>query len=186
MTTVLFIHSAGPQGADQGSDRLLQGLKTSVPGGIDLVAPLMPEPHAPSAEAWIAAVWSAISGIEGDLVLVGHSLGGSTILQALARHGVPGTVGGVVLLSAPFWGEGGWNMAEYALAEDAESALVALPRLIILQGDQDTVVESDHPELYKDLLRSAEIRWLTGVDHEAADAAPSLYAAVHDIVGPKL
>lgn len=178
MTTVLFIHSAGPQGPGEGSAALLESFRAALPAGLALEAPLMPQPDDPEAELWIAACQSAITGIEDELVLVGHSLGGSIILQTLARFGLPVTLKGVVTLAAPFWGAGGWDFDSFALPGDEASKLHDLPRLVMLRGEADTVVADDHLDRYKALLPNAEIARLPDVDHEAASAGPKLAEAV--------
>lgn len=127
MTTVLFIHSAGPQGPGEGSDALVKGMRAALPPDLTLIAPLMPKPDAPAAEPWLAALKAAVEAIEGDFVLVGHSLGGSTILQALARFGIPEGLLGVVTLAAPFWSAEDWSVEEFALPKDAGTKLQTLP-----------------------------------------------------------
>lgn len=183
MTEVLFIHSAGLQGPGEGSHRLLTALREQLPEGLALHAPLMPDPDRPEPEAWIAAVKAAIERIEGECVLVGHSLGGSTALQVLDRFGIPAKLLGVVTLAAPFWGAPDWPYPEYGLSADAAERLRALRRVIIMRGDQDDVVAADHPGHYQAVMPQAELRTLPGIDHEAADAAPQLLQAILDIAG---
>lgn len=178
MTTVLFIHSAGPQGPGEGSHALLEGLRAALPPDLTLIAPLMPRPDAPEAKPWLLALKAAMEAIEGDFVLVGHSLGGSTILQGLARFGPPEHLLGVVALAAPFWSAEDWSVEEFALPADAGTSLQALSRLVFLQGDSDEVVGKNHPELYKALLPQARVTVLPGVDHEAASAGPDVVVAI--------
>lgn len=178
MTTVLFIHSAGPQGPGEGSDALLKGLRAALPADVTLLSPLMPKPDAPAAEPWLAAVKAEIAAIKEDFVLVGHSLGGSTILQALARFGIPRGLLGVVTLAAPFWSAEDWSVEEFALPKDAGTTLQGLSTLVILQGDKDEVVAKNHLGLYKALLPQATVIVLPGVDHEAASAGPELAKAI--------
>lgn len=181
MPTVLFVHSAGPQGLGEGSSALLAGLKASLPPQTELVAPQMPDPDSPEAEPWIAACRSAISGVKGDLILVGHSLGGSIILQTLAQSGLPKTLLGVVTLASPFWNAPDWQVESFALSAQEAGKLNSLPRLVLVQGDADEMVAADHPERYKALLPIAEIRRLAGVDHEAASAGPALAGIIAEI-----
>ena len=181
MTTVLFIHSAGPQGRGEGSSALLEGLGAAMQDGPGLHAPLMPEPDNPDAEAWIAACQSEIAGISDDMVLVGHSLGGSIILQTLARFGQPANLVGVITLASPFWGAAGWDFESYAIPENGTEAVRQLPRLVMLQGEEDEVVAADHLDLYKALLPNADTRRLPGEDHAAAGAGPVLVRAIAEM-----
>ena len=181
MPKVLFVHSAGPQGAGEGSSALLAGLKASLSPETELVAPQMPDPDNPMAEPWIAACRSATSGVEDNLILVGHSLGGSIILQTLAQFGLPTRLLGVVTLASPFWNAPDWEVESFALTEQDAGKLIGLPRLILVQGDADQMVAADHPDRYKALLPIAEIRRLAGVDHEAASAGPALAGIIAEI-----
>lgn len=181
MTTVLFIHSAGAQDQGEGSSRLREALEAGLPSGIHFKAPQMPDPDDPKAEFWLAAFESEVTGIEHDLIIVGHSLGGSIALQGLARLGVPVNLKGVIVVAAPFWGAPDWEMESFSLPEDASEKLVDLARLVILQGDRDEVVPADHPERYKALLPNAQVQILPGVDHQAAGAADAVIAAINDL-----
>ncbi len=121
MPTVLFVHSAGPQGDGAGSSALLAGLRASLPPGTELLAPQMPDPDNPMAAGWIAHCRAAISGVDDEMILAGHSLGGSIILQTLAQFGIPERLMGVVTLGSPFWGAPDWEVESFALsAQDAE------------------------------------------------------------------
>jgi uncharacterized protein len=186
VTTLLFIHSAGLQTPGQGSSRLLEALRAGLPHGLHLVAPPMPKPDAPSAEGWIEATRKALDDIAGDVVILGHSLGGSTVLQVLERHGIPETLRGVILLAAPFWSADNRNVAEYALSQGAGVALKELSPLIVLQGEEDEEIPRDHAGRYRELLPQAEIRLLPGIDHEAADAAPAVFGAIHEMLNAKV
>jgi uncharacterized protein len=186
MTTILFIHSAGAQGPGEGSSRFLANLRAKMPAGWTLLAPPMPEPDTPSAAPWIAATAEALASLEGEFVALGHSLGGSTLLQALARHGNPPGLLGVVLLAVPFWSAADWNVAEFALDRGDIQNLTDVGRVILLQGSADEMVPADHAQRYTGILPQVETRSLQGVDHEAAEAAASVLHAVHDLVSAKL
>lgn len=180
MTQILFFHSAGAQGPGEGSSRLLEALRAALPQGWTLDAPLMPEPDSPDASRWCEAAWEAMTAIEGPYVIVGHSLGGSTALQALALHGLPTNLLGVVTLASPFWGAPNWTYESFALPPDAAARLSGVA-LILLQGEADDVVARDHPDRYRGVVPEADIRRLPDVDHEAANAAPNVLSAVLSI-----
>jgi len=181
MVTLLFIHSAGAQGPGEGSDAFLSALRPMLPPEIRLLAPFMPEPEAPKAQSWAAAIAAQIRAIDGDFILLGHSLGGSAILQVLARAGVPQNLLGVVTLAAPFWGAPDWAYDEYALPADAGEKLGGRFALRILHGADDDVVAGDHPERYKNILPQARIHILLGIDHQAANAGLEVLEALNAI-----
>lgn len=185
MVEVIFIHSAGPQGPGEGSHGLLQGLRAALPPDRVLSAPLMPEPDDPDAGRWIEACAKALADASGQVVLVGHSLGGSVLLQTLARHGLPGGLLGVVLLAAPFWGKAGWDSDSFALGPDDIAPLAGIRRLVVMQGSDDEMVAANHPDLYKALLPNVDIRRVPGVDHEATTAGPVLALVVEEVAAAR-
>lgn len=85
-TTILFLHSAGPQTTTEGSGPLLARLRAELPEAL-IAAPALPTPDDPDPEAWEDAVRAEIADQEGPVVVVGHSLGGSVALRVLASGG---------------------------------------------------------------------------------------------------
>lgn len=177
MPTVLFIHSAGPQGSGEGSSQLVGALRLALPADVVLDAPLMPDPDAPQAGLWLPAIAAAIGRQVGPVVLVGHSLGGSSLLQHLAARGAPPDFKGLVLLAVPFWSMANWDVAEFALPADAADRLASIRPVTLLLGNNDEAIPRQHFERYRQLLPAAEARLLPGVDHEAEGAAPAVAEA---------
>lgn len=181
MATVLFIHSAGPQGDGDGSTPLAAALERALGGRVTFHAPPMPSPEAPSARAWDATLADLIMPLSGTLVLVGHSLGGSTILKYLAERPLPPALAGVIAIAAPYWSAPDWAVDEYALPEGCGPKLAEIPRLILYHSRDDEVVEAAHVHLYAAALPGAETREVDGRGHlfdtgEADDIAADIHA----------
>lgn len=197
MRQVIFVHSAGPQGKGEGSSRFLEALRAELGDGFEFVAPLMPDPDSPDAGPWEAATGDLIRAARAPFALVGHSFGGSTILNTLAKQGVPKGLAGVVTVAAPFWAAPDWNVPEFALPPNAVETLAAVPQIVIFRGRDDADIAATHLDLYKQAIPSATTREIAG-DHEFANgdiaavagairnlpgflraqARPSLHAAV--------
>lgn len=67
--------------------------------GVDATVVTLPSPDAPKAAAWQAAVGEAIGVPDAGTWIVAHSLGGITVLRALAALTDPWQLGGLVLVS---------------------------------------------------------------------------------------
>lgn len=188
MSSVLFIHSAGPQGAGEGSHRLVAALREALGKTVRFEAPLMPEPDAPDAAAWGMAFASHLAGLRAPFVLVGHSLGGSTILKYLAEEHVPEGLAGVILIAAPFWGAPDWEVPDFALPDGFAMQLSGLPRLVLYHSLDDDGVPVSHVDLYASALPNAEVRKVDGRGHafdtgEVADIVEDVMLSFEPLVG---
>lgn len=173
MVNILFIQGAGT-GA---SDALVADMRRHLAQGDTLDAPEMPLADDPKAERWLPAVGVALARQTAPFVAVGHSLGGSTLLQWLGANPHPRGLRAVVTAAAPFWGEGGWNMADFALPLGAAASLAETPCLL-LNGDADDTVEVEHLSLYSRALPGIETRIVAAMDHQWANGGAILLDAV--------
>lgn len=173
---ILFIHGAGAQDTDDSSQPLLRGLRDALPRGTIVDAPIMPGPDHPDAVAWGDAVRGHMVAIDEDFVAVGHSLGGSTILKAVAEHGAPANLLGLVMMAMPFWP--GWDVPDYAVPEDT-GPLRDIPLILYASTDDETVA-IDHLDRYGEMLPRGLLKRVSGTDH-LFDRAP-FHAIARDIV----
>jgi predicted alpha/beta hydrolase family esterase len=159
---VLFVHSAGPQSQSEGSGRLVAALQSGLPEDFQLRAPIMPEPDDPDAAAWDQAFSEHVGKAASPLILVGHSLGGSTILKHLAEQGSPSGLRSVICIATPFWGE---DMESWMLPSGFAKRLSSVPRLIFYHSKDDGEVPFTHVERYANALPHALVRRVNGRGH---------------------
>jgi predicted alpha/beta hydrolase family esterase len=162
---ILFIHSAGPQGPHQGSGDFIAYLKKVLGSGYAFKAPKMPKPEAPDYAPWKAAIAKALAALKGDVILIGHSLGGSVLVKYLSEERIGIRVAGLFLAAAPYWGEKGWEYDVFYLKEGFTERLPSIPRIFLYHSRRDPVVAFGHAERYAKLLPGAVIRPLKGDSH---------------------
>lgn len=145
--TVLFLHGAGGYEEDLlVADRLRGEL------GAGVSMPRLPEEDV-SFAAWSTAI-AAHPGPSAETV-VGHSFGGSVLLKMLTETD-PG-VRRLVLLAAPDWGPDGWDVADYALPDDAARRLPADLSVALHHCRNDDIVDVSHVDLLAARLPAAEV-----------------------------
>ena len=166
-----------PANRTKAAARCLAALRAGLGADIRLAAPIMPNPGAPDAAAWEAALGDHLGGQQAPLVLVGHSLGGSLILKYLADHGKPPGLAGVVSIAAPFWGVPGWEFEQWHLPPGFEARLSDLPRIVLYHSRDDDEVPVSHLDRYAEALPQAVVRKVDGRGHMFDDGN------VADIVG---
>ncbi|RCK49200.1 alpha/beta fold hydrolase [Thalassospira profundimaris] len=170
---LIFIHSAGPQGGDNGSSRLIERLTSRLGTRFDLIAPDMPDPERPGIDAWLSGVDRVVSKASKGAVLVGHSLGGSVILQYLARN--PDiwrenkSLSAVFIVASPFWGLTDWEIDEFTLTEDEVCTLEDCKLMHFCHSRDDRIVGFEHFQAYLDHLPSADAIILESAGHLMLD-----------------
>lgn len=149
---LVSIHSAGPQGGKNGSTGLISRLEAALGDKFNIIAPLMPAPERPDIDAWLSQIDQTVSQAKSGAVLVGHSLGGSSILQYLARN--PDIWRGkdrfsaIFSIAAPFWGLADWEVTEFSLTEDEVAVLEECKPMHFCHSVDDKIVRFAHCETY--------------------------------------
>lgn len=160
---VLLVHSGGPQGAGQGSAPFVARLRQELGAGYEVLFPMMPDPEEPSYARWSERLDQLLADAEEDVVIVGHSLGGSVALKHLAEAGGAG-IAGLVLVAAPYWGDQGWA-AQWALPEGWPTSSSELPPTFLFHSRDDEDVAFGDLERYAERLPGATARPLDGNGH---------------------
>lgn len=167
-TEVLFIHGAGT-GAYKADKLLANDLKSSLGKEYNVRYPEMPDEDDAPYELWKQEVQKAISEMGDQVVLVGHSIGGSHLAKILAEIENTNSIIGVFLLNAPFWGGKGWlyeGYQELELPEDFSKKFPKEPDVFLYHTRDDEVVPFAHLELYAKLLPQAILRKIDKGGHQ--------------------
>jgi uncharacterized protein len=114
---VLFIQGGG-KGAYDEDAALAESLKQALGHDYDVHFPRMPGEAKPNVQSWKQKIAAELSRSHGNVVLVGHSLGGSFLLKYLAEEEVEKPIAGLFLLAAPSWDEDQWNFDDFKLPSD--------------------------------------------------------------------
>ncbi|WP_431802421.1 alpha/beta hydrolase [Halobacillus andaensis] len=172
---VLFIHSAGPQEHNEGSSNLITCLQKSLPEKYKFSAPAMPQPENPNYQSWKDTVKKEFSEIEDEVILIGHSLGGSVLLKYLSEEPCGLSITGLFLLGSPYWGlDSNWQFEEFALSEDFATRLPRRLQIFLYHSLDDNVVPFSHFEHYVHKLPHAQTRRFDDYGHLFKKGLPEL------------
>lgn len=177
---VLFVHGAGAQGPHEGSQDMLAHLRAALGPDHEVRAPSMPDPDAPRHEAWRDRLVDELAALPAEALVVGHSLGGSTLLKTLAERPRGRAIAGMFLVATPFWDPDRPDIAEYALPEGFAARLPPIGGLFLYHSRDDEEVPFAHLERYARALPRAIVRELDGYGHVFAAPCPPL---IRDILG---
>lgn len=162
---VLFIQGAGEGVHDCWDSKLVASLERELGEGYSVRYPRMPREENPSYSVWKAPLLQEFDLLPAGAILVGHSFGGTTMLQALAEAPPKQRFAGLFVIAAPFVGEGGWPSDEI----DCGNASGRLPHdlfIYLYHGLDDTDVPVAHVHHYAKTIPQACIRTLECKDHQ--------------------
>ena len=98
--------------------------------------------------------------------MVGHSIGGTILINTLVEESPDLALSGIFLLAAPFVGEGGWPSEDIKPMSDLGKSLPAQTPVYAYHGSEDETVPFEHVGLYARAIPHAVVRRLTGRDHQ--------------------
>jgi uncharacterized protein len=165
---VLFVHGAGGEAFEEDA-ALVRSLREALGPDFRVEYPKMPDADAPEFAKWSACISHELSALDGGVILVGHSLGGSILLQYLSEERVEKPVAGLFLIATPYWETADWEVAEFALREDFPAALPEDVPIFLYHGRDDEEVPFEHLALYAGRLPQATVREVEGRGHQFGD-----------------
>jgi uncharacterized protein len=165
---ILFIQGGG-SGAHKEDGKLVAPLGKLLGAGYDVHYPKMPKESDPDYQLWKPQIRKELASMKGNVILVGHSLGGSFLLKYLSEEKIETRVAALFLIATPYWGGDGWRYEGYepaALPKDFPSRLPKGTPIFFYHSRDDEVAPFAHLALYKDKLPQATIRVLDGRGHQ--------------------
>jgi uncharacterized protein len=179
--TVLFIHGAG-EGAYKEDKKLAESLTRLLSDSCKIRYPEMQNEVDAPYEVWAQQIRGELASSTGDVILVGHSVGGSVLIKFLAEEKTNIPIAGIFLIAAPFWGgDGGWTYDGYEtlmLPSQSETKLPAHVPLFLYHSEDDQTVPFAHVMLYGKRFPGATVRKFKARGHQMND---DLSEVVNDI-----
>jgi predicted alpha/beta hydrolase family esterase len=157
---VLFVQGGGANVHDGWDHELVASLEREL--GHAVRYPRMPQEADPAYVRWKPALLRDVATLEDGAILVGHSVGGTMLIHALAEQPPSVKPAALVLLSAPFIGDGGWPSDEL---QHRTAFAFAFP-VFLYHGTADETVPIAHVHLYARAIPHATVRVLAGRDHQ--------------------
>lgn len=165
---ILFIQGGG-EGAYEEDGHLVASLQSILGDRYELHYPQMPNESDPDYEPWKGQIKQELARLEGELILIGHSLGSSFLLKYLAEEKIEKPVAGIFLMATPYWGGDGWQYEGYeriTLPADFASKLPSGVPIFLYHSRDDEIVPFAHLALYAEKLPRAIIRQFDRRGHQ--------------------
>ena len=181
-TNVIIIHGAGPKhyrSLEDGSGDWQAGLPFALGEDFKVISPQMPSPKNPSYEEWKILLDKNLAKVRGDILFVGHSLGGSFLLKYISEERIPHKILGLLLVAVPF------NTIKGFEAPASYSKFWSLPNVFLYHSTDDVEVPYAHSIMYQDRLH-ARLKTYTDRGHyfkrsEFRDIALDIKSAMKEV-----
>lgn len=170
MKRAVFVHGWGGYPEEGWRPWLKASLEQA---GWEVVNPAMPDTNTPTQETWLAKLTEAIGEPNNETFLVGHSLGGITILRYLESLPEDESIGGVILVAGfsnnlTVDGYKGELNSFFTMPIDWLAVNARCDQFFILHSKDDRWVnESNYHELIDKLNANGELQ--TGFKHYSGD-----------------
>jgi predicted alpha/beta hydrolase family esterase len=181
---ILFIQGGGMGAHDEWDDKLAGSLRRELGDDSEVRYPRMPDEGDPGYARWSAAIRREMAALDDGAVVVGHSVGAAILLHALAGQPPTKKLGAIVLIAAPFVGEGGWVSDEFKLTSDLGAKLPPGVRVHVFHGLRDEIAPPSHADLYALAIPQAQVHRLPGRDHQLNNDLSEVAQAIR-INGPR-
>ena len=163
---ILFIQGGGAGAHDAWDQKLVDGLRRELGEAYEVRYPRMPDEDDPSHARWGPALRRELAELGDGAVVVGHSVGGTILVHALAEQPPECALAAIVLIAAPFVGDGGWPGSEFELPTDLGARLPRETPVHVFHGLEDEIAPPLHADLYARVIPWAQVHRLPGRDHQ--------------------
>lgn len=165
---ILFIQGGGGQDDYEADASLVNSLRHWLGASYKVHYPFMLDDSSPDFGR-CRQIESEISQLQGEIILVGHSLGASMLLKYLSENVVKKNIIGVFLIAAPFWsGDEAWVQG-LKLRTDFSDKLPKDVPIFLYHCRDDEEVPIGHLFLYAQALPQATIREIAVGGHQLGD-----------------
>jgi uncharacterized protein len=142
--------------------------------------PQMPDEDAPDF-GWGRKIGQEIAALQGEVILVGHSLGASMLLKYLSENAVNRKIGGIFLISTPFWGRDESWQESLSLQENFAEKLPEGVPIFLYHSRDDEEVDFAHLRMYAKKLPQATLREVTSGGHQLGNDLTQVAQDIQDI-----
>lgn len=175
---ILFVQGGGEGAHDAWDDKLVDSLRRELGDGYEVRYPRMPDEDDPSPAHWAPAVHRELADLADGAIAVGHSVGATILVHALAERPPRARLAAIVLIAAPFVGRGGWPGDDFELPGDLGARLPQGARVHVFHGLADETAPPSHADLYARAIPQAQVHRLPGRDHQLNDDLSEVAEAI--------
>lgn len=166
---LLFIQGGGKAAHDEWDDKLVESLRRELGQTYAVRYPRMPNEDDPDYAAWKPVLEQELRTLNDRAILVGHSVGGTMLINVLTEQRELRELGAICLIAAPFVGDGGWSSERLQFPAELGARLPRGVPIHFFHGLADDVVPPAHVDLYARAVPQARVHRVPNRDHQFND-----------------
>ena len=178
---VLFVQGAGKGVHDDWDGKLVENLRSELGANYEVRYPRMPNEEDPTYAKWKATLKKELAALNDGAILVGHSIGGTMLINALAEHRPQRELGAIFLIAAPFVGEGGWQSDDWKPQRELGGKLPGGVPIYLYHGLADDTAPPSHAELFAHAIPQAHLCHRPDRDHQLNNDLSEIAAAIKSL-----
>jgi hypothetical protein len=178
---VLFVQGGGERVHDDWDRKLVESLSAALGASYEIRYPRMPNEDDPSYATWTATLEKEVAALDNGAILVAHSLGGTILIHTLAEHPPTRALGAIILIAAPFVGEGGWQSDDWKPQRELGGRLPRGVPIYLYHGLADDIAPPAHVELYARAIPQAHLCRMPGRDHQFNNDLTEIAAVIKSL-----
>ena len=140
----------------------------------DVITPKMPNSTNAQYYEWEIWLSNILTKIHGDVILIGHSLGGAFLLKYLSENTIKNKINALFLIAAPIESEHNEYLGEFTKPNDTSNILRQTNKIYIMHSEDDKVVPYVQSQKLHKSIPSSKLITLQGYGHFNKEHFPEL------------
>jgi len=148
----------------------------------NVIAPLMPSKYNAKYKEWKIWFEKLFPYLEDNVVLIGHSLGGTFLAKYLSENNFPKNILATYLIAAPYDDkDSDYSLSDFALSNNLEEFEKQGGKIFLYHSKDDPMVPFTDIEKYAKALPSAEKVIFENREHFLQEEFPELIESVQHL-----
>ena len=147
----------------------------------DVLTPKMPNATNAQYKEWQLWFGNILTKIHGDIILIGHSLGGAFLLKYLSENTIKNKINALFLIAAPIESEKDEYLGEFTKPDDTSNILHQTKKIYIMHSEDDKVVPYTQSQSLHKSIPGSELMTLQDYGHFNKEHFPELIKKIKSI-----
>ncbi|MBN2198049.1 alpha/beta hydrolase [Candidatus Wolfebacteria bacterium] len=159
--------------------------KTNLPENLgddfEVIAPRMPNSNNAKYLEWKIWFEKIIPYLEPEIILIGHSLGGTFLVKYLSENDFPKKIKALFLIAAPYEGNPEESLCDFKPAKNLTKLQNQTNNIFIYHSQDDQAAPFSDAKKYKKALPEAELIMFKNREHFNQTDFPELVDKIKEI-----